>query len=95
MIILSQDEETIVNFDNVKAIVIEELSDKAIISALVNDEMSLAIATYSSKSVAKKVLNMFRDFYRCAEMERATCEQTIATFTAINNGVFTMPKEVR
>lgn len=93
MIIISQDEEMIVNFDNVKAIEIDELSDKAIIRVLINDEICLAIAKYSSKSVAKKVLNMFQEFYRCAEMEKATCEQTIATFTARNNGVFTMPKE--
>ena len=93
MIIFSQDEEMIVNFDNVKAITIDELSDKAIIRVLINDEISLAIAKYSSKSVAKKVLNMFRDFYRCAEMEETTCEQLIAKFTSRNNGVFAMPKE--
>lgn len=93
MIIISQDEETIVNFDNVKAIEIDELSDKAIIRVLINDEISLGIAKYSSKSAAKKVLNMFQEFYRCAEMKEATCEQTMATFTARNNGVFAMPKE--
>lgn len=93
MIIISQDGETIVNFDNVKAIEFDELSDKVIIRALINDEICLAIAKYSSKSVAKKVLNMFQEFYRCAEMKEATYEQTIATFTSRNNGVFAMPEE--
>ena len=93
MIIISQDEEMIVNFDNVKAIEIDELSDKAIVRVLINDEISLGIAKYSSKSIAKKVLNMFQEFYRCAEMEKVTYEQTMATFTARNNGVFVMPKE--
>lgn len=95
MIIFSQDEEMVVNFDNVKAITIDELSDKAIISVLINDEMSLAIAEYSSKNVAKKVLNMFQDFYRCGEIKEGEFEELVSTVMLRNNGVFTMPKEVR
>lgn len=95
MIILSQDEETIVNFDNVKAIEIDELSDKVIIRALINDEICLAIAKYSSKSVAKKVLNMFQEFYRCGEIKEGEFEELVSTVMLRNNGVFAMPKEVR
>lgn len=95
MIIFSQDEEKIVNFDNVKAIEIDELSDKAIIKVLINDEISLAIAKYSSKSIAKKALNMFQEFYRCGEIKDGEFEDLVAAVMLRNNGVFVMPKEVR
>ena len=93
MIIISQDEEMIVNFDNVKAIEIDELSDKAIIRVLINDEISLAIANYSSKSVAKEVLNKLVEHYRCGDLKEGVFEEIVATVMLRNNGVFIMPKE--
>jgi hypothetical protein len=91
MIIVSQDRETIVNFDNV--VCLETNSDGSIYAMYHNDN-SLLLAKYDTKERAKQVLEAFTNFYISNEQkEPMPTEKVIATIMIRDKSVFAMPKE--
>lgn len=91
MIIVSQDGETIVNFDNV--VCLETNSDGSIYAMYHNDN-SLLLAKYATKEQAKQILEAFINFYICNEQkEPMSSEKVIATIMIRDKAVFKMPKE--
>lgn len=91
MIIVSQDGETIVNFDNV--VCLETNSDGSIYAMYHNDN-SLLLAKYDTKERAKQILEAFTNFYVSDDKREAMSpEKVIATIMIRNKAVFAMPKE--
>lgn len=63
MIIISQDEETIVNFDNVTRIKISDYIDCVTIFACYDKDNIQDLGTYRSKKRAKEVLKALMQIY--------------------------------
>lgn len=66
MIIISQDKEKMVNFDNVVALWVETDCESDTIKYLVNaetDSMCVELGCYSSLKKAKRVLDGIMEFY--------------------------------
>lgn len=75
MMILEQEKEIILNFDNVSAITIDSALDGKNIVAVCNDKSAVTIGTYETSERAKEVLQeiikSYRD-YRTAECDGYT-----------------------
>lgn len=63
MIIISQDEETIVNFDNVKALRTAFYSDCVGIKAVLGEEYGVLLGLYKDATRAKEVLKALMQIY--------------------------------
>ena len=94
MLIISQDKCTIVNFDNIKTIELDEEKDfKSIIIFRETDEVEtgvcgLIIGHYTTKERAKEVLQEIIETYlACNE------QSVLANYAYVKNEVYEMPAD--
>lgn len=91
MIILSQDEEKIVNFDNVTSIGMVDFTNYISIKAKYQD-LYIELGTYKSKERAKEVLKDIIDWVK-QESELTSSSDGLSVIAHIKGNVFYMPKE--
>lgn len=92
MIIISQDEEKIVNFDNVESIGMIEFASYICIKAKMQDAY-IDLGSYKDLERAKEVLKEISTHYSCSDIKSANFEVLLSNIEARKIGVFYMPKE--
>ena len=90
MIIVSQDKETIVNFDNVTEIAQED-GEIGITNDILNDDFQV-IAEYKTEERAKEVLQEIIEFYEISKRYECSSNNGITIFTQ-KTFVYEMPGE--
>ncbi len=95
MIIVNQDKEKIINFDNVKVLIVKDNE----IAINFENEMMMRIATYATEARAKQVLEDIHRVYGLSELYKYTTEdareEIIKGLDSVNQFPFKyiMPKE--
>lgn len=97
MIIISQNKEKIINFDNIVEIKINDYyynGTKFMLLAEIN-EIGIPIGQYSSMERAKEVLDEIIKFYTRTDLEKQEwdVDEVIAITLLRDKGVFYMPEE--
>lgn len=91
MIILSQDEEKIINFDNIKALVTVFYPECVGIKALLGKESDILLGMYKDEPRAKEVL---KDIIKAIAGENfVEYNESTLNIHSIEQKVFYMPKE--
>lgn len=91
MIIISQDEEMIVNFDNVKVLKTAFYSDCVGIKAVLGEKYGVLLGSYKEKARAEEVL---KDIIKAINGKNfVECNETTLNIHSIEQKVFYMPKE--
>ena len=92
MIIVSQDKETIVNFNNITRISVVPLAEEELKYALLVNG-GLDLGHYKTKERAKEVLQEISFVYKCSESRSATIGEISSLSGNYEYGVYEMPEE--
>lgn len=89
MIILSQDREKIINFDNIDSIEVD-----ANVIVVFKNNKRIWIGTYDTIIRAKEILKDFYEYYsRMKYKDGVSFEKGLLTILGIKNGLFVMPEK--
>ena len=93
MIIVSQEKNSIINFNNISSIELNEFEDEGwIIKCNIIDNSYINLAIYKTKERAKEVLQEIVDFYEISERYECSSNSGLTLFIK-KTFVYEMPKE--